>query len=99
MVDSQPLKCSINKCTNNFFPTDLLEGIMYGISDDFANHGFGTVAIGHNGEVCLQRYFTVTEHGCTRTPPRRLLPSPTPQVWEDSTIGNPGPASHSGNFQ
>jgi hypothetical protein len=65
---------------------------MYGVSDDFANHGFGTAAVGHTGEVCQQKYFTVTEHGCTRSPPHRLLPSPTPQAWVDSTIVNPGPA-------
>jgi len=87
------LYSALNKCTINFFPTNLLEAVMYGMSDDFVNHGFGTVAVGHNGEVCQQRYCTVTEHGCTRTPPHRLLPSPTPQAWEGSTIGNPCPTS------
>jgi hypothetical protein len=53
--DSQHLMCSLNKCTFNFFPSNLLEAIIYGISDDFVNHGFGTVAVGHNGEVCQQR--------------------------------------------
>jgi len=83
---------------NFFFPINFLEAVMYGISDDCMNPCFGTVAVGHNGEVCQQRYCTITEHGCTRTPPHRLLPSPTPQAWEDSTIGNPCPASPRCNF-